>query len=207
MQVARLLAITLVLAVLAAGCESRSESVRSYRSPDGTSRLEVRGADDWPHRFWQNRVVTVRLEGQQPIPIYEGDGLDASFDSLFRLPEFVGTNVIRFPSSIPVDRRWSLVIENHSTSTVDWMIVRILDLFLIRDLQPGQSVTLVTSAPQGVDFFGAAVTVFDQRVNEMASHIINAPAEASRAAGLTIEVRQDDVFIRFVDTHKPPKGP
>lgn len=79
--------------------------------------------------------------------VHSGDWFDPSFDHLYRQHKWVEENVLQlYNEEFSNDgEKENIVVQNKSDKVIEYLRVTSTDIFLLFDIQPGATVTLVTS--------------------------------------------------------------
>jgi hypothetical protein len=124
-------------------------------SPKGSYVVSLTGRKDRPKLPMVNHEVRFSLAktGKASLTnkyLHSGDWFDPSFDLLYPQHNWVQENVLQFYKEefFNEGERQSIVVQNKTKRGIGYLRVTSIDSFLLFDIQPGATITLVVSAPR-----------------------------------------------------------
>lgn len=124
-------------------------------SPKGSYVVSLSGRKDRPKLPMVSHEVSfsVTKDGKASSTnnyLHSGDWLDPSFDILYPQHEWITENVLHFyrKEFFNEGERESILVQNKTTKVIEYLRVTSVDSFLLFDVQPDATITLVISGPR-----------------------------------------------------------
>ena len=133
------------------------EVVLTTSSPANTYTVTLAGQRDRPKvplLYHQVRFSVSKSKGAKESLtnkyLHSGDWFDPSFDHLYRQHNWVQENVLQLYNEefFNDGERENIVVQNKTDKVIEYLRVRSTDTFLLFDIQPGATFTLVASDSQ-----------------------------------------------------------
>lgn len=130
------------------------EVVLTTSSPASTYTVTLAGQRDQPKVLWLSHEVRFSVSKSKGAKesltnkyLHFGDGFDPSFDHLYPQHKWVQENVLQLYNEEFLNdaERDNIVVQNKTDKVIEYLRVTSTDTFLLFDIQPGATFTLVDS--------------------------------------------------------------